>query len=128
MNSPLIYVGRPSRGQQTDCLLDHMLLATDRLVAERGQPRAFAEWAGIHAALVAEIRRLQMPWWRRLYMRLARVNGWGSAGLCPGASYPKTPAVHERVCRVAAAAEQGGVDLTRASAQRPEPVGVAHDA
>lgn len=109
-------------------LIDQLVLATERLIALRGQPEAFNEWAGIHAALVAEIRRLQRPWWRRLVIRLARALGWGSAGECPGSSCPTTPAVRERVCRVAAAAEQGGVDLTRASAQRPEPVGVAHDA
>ena len=59
-------------------------------------------------------------------MRLARVNGQGSAGQCPGFSCPTTPAVREQVCHVVAAAEQGGVDLTRASAQRPDPVEVSH--
>ena len=110
----------------TEILLDQVVMATAQLVALRGQPAKFEEWAGIHAALVAEIRRLQMPWWRRLYTRLTRANGWGSAGQCPAPSYAKTPAVRERVCHVVAAAEQGGVDLTGASAQRPDPVEVSH--
>ena len=34
---------------------------------------------------------------------LARANGWGSAGQCPAKTDAKTPAVHERGRRVAAA-------------------------
>ena len=60
--------------------------------------------------------------------RLARANGWGSAGQCPARLVAKTPAVRERVCRVAAAEAQLGVDFTRASAQaRQEPVGVSDE-
>ena len=46
---------------------------------------------------------------------LARVNGWGSAGQCPACQLAKTPAVRERVSRVAAAGI--GVNFARASAR-----------
>lgn len=57
--------------------------------------------------------------------RLARANGWGSAGLCPAGHDAKKPAARTRVCRVA-----GGVAHTSLPAcktvQRPM-VGVSDE-
>lgn len=52
----------------------------------------------------------------RSIQRLARVNGWGSAGSCPAGHDAKTPAVREQVCRVAAAGS-GARQVARASAR-----------
>lgn len=41
------------------------------------------------------------------FYSLARVNGWGSAGSCPACQLAKTPAVRERVSRVAAVGDTG---------------------
>lgn len=126
MNMRPLYQRLLGRELMIDCLLGQLFEAHQQLLASRGETTRFAEWAGIHAALVAEIRRLRQIQRTPFVIRLAQAFGWGSAGQCPRASYLKTPAVRERVCRVAAAAEQGGVDLTRVSAPKPEPVGVSH--
>lgn len=46
--------------------------------------------------------------------RLARANGWGSAGECPAEMAAKTPAVRERVSRVAAGGIRHGAADTPA--------------
>ena len=126
MNKPLVWRQAWCGQAQVHFLIDLLVKAHQELLASRGQPARFEEWAGIHAALVAEIRRLRQIQRRPFVIRLAQAFGWGSAGQCPRASYLKTPAVRERVCLVEAAAQQGGVDPARVSARRPEPVGVAH--
>lgn len=83
----------------------------------------FAMWAGISN----QLERAVKPWNRlhdRLFdrrmvfldTRLARANGWGSAGSCPAGHDAKTPAVREQVCRVAAAGS-GARQVARASAR-----------
>lgn len=57
--------------------------------------------------------------------RLARANGWGSAGLCPAGHDAKKPAARTRVCRVA-----GGVAHTSLPACKTVPrpmVGVSDE-
>lgn len=65
-----------------------------------------AGWLGGTAILARGLSTLQS---------LARANGWGLAGQCPAFLFAKTPAVRERVCRVAAAGI--GVNFARASAR-----------
>lgn len=47
----------------------------------------------------------------RIYARLARANGWGFAGSCPGQLTPKTPAAGDLVYRVAAIEHPGSERL-----------------
>lgn len=99
--------------------------ALDRSVGSRGPysplagldgaPIAIECYRTIKRAVVREAR-LQA---RRnvLYAtRLARANGWGSAGQCPAGHEAKTPAAGARVCRVAAAGSGAG-QVARASSR-----------
>lgn len=123
MNIPFVSRLRAQRLDRTDLLLSYLFAATNQLLfREPRQPRVTEEWAGVCAALAVEIRRLQTPLWRRVFMRLARAIGWGSACQCPA----KTPAVREWVSRVAAAGEQPATFPAHESAQRREPVEVSH--
>lgn len=73
--------------------------------------RATTAWYRRHDQLVA--RRIAFH-----ATRLARANGWGSAGQCPASYGAKTPAVRARVCRDAAAASgaiKGAHRVVRAS-------------
>ena len=95
-----------------------------RFMVEEGAQIARAAYRAIKPALQRETSLQQRR--NAFYAtRLARANGWGSAGLCPAGHDAKKPAARTRVCRVA-----GGVAHTSLPACKTVPrpmVGVSDE-
>lgn len=81
--------------------------------------KSSAESIGTSVVSVGMVGACQRTSGGSSYKRLARANGWGSAGQCPASSSAKTPAAWERVSHLVAnsssrrpvqAAADGGVE------------------
>jgi hypothetical protein len=81
--------------------------AIDYIVSAAGAMRLLCAGADLPTVIRAErlqLRALDRGWaderlaalLRRMHQRLARANGWGSAGQCPASSPAKTPAAGDR--------------------------------